>query len=174
MGATFQNVTLTQQTQPMPRAPFSTYSERPVHERLADVLNKALPIQPNNPEGLANYNNQIAAWQATYGQNRKGPTETRPYPLSPGTVPVASGECWKCGHKSHHPGPCSFPLLPPFETKWRSITQTIRKKAEMAATAAVNVNLVNVESDEVNTYDMEELVHLYQLINQGKAGGLLT
>ena len=174
LGAAFRNVTLTQQTQPMPRAPFSTYSERPAHERLADVLNKALPIQPNNPDGLANYNNQITAWQAAYGQNGKGPTETRPYPLSPGTVPVASGECWKCGHKSHHPGPCSFPPLPPFETKWRSIAQTIRKKAKMAATAAVNVNLVNVESDEVNTYDTEELAHLYQLINQGKAGGSLT
>jgi hypothetical protein len=58
------------------------------------------------------------------------------------------------------------------ETKWRSIAQTIWKKAEIAAAAAVNVNLVNIKSNEVNTYDVEELAHLHQLINQGKAGGL--
>ena len=60
------------------------------------------------------------------------------------------------------------------KSKWRSIAQTIRKKAEAAATAAVNVNLVNVESDEVNTYDIEELVHLQQLVDRGEAGGLST
>ena len=182
LGTAFQNFSLTQpqtnqtnqRTQPPPSTTFGTYSERPAHERLADVLSKALPIQPNNPEGRANYNNQIAAWQATHGQNGKGPSETRPYPLSPGTVLVASGECWKCGQRSHHPAACTSPPLPAPETKWRSIAQTIRKKAEQAATAAVGINLVSIESDEVNTYDMEELAHLHQLINQGKAGGSST
>jgi hypothetical protein len=187
LGAAFQNINLTRQlqqnqtsqyqpqrTQLASHTTFGTYPERPVHERLADVLNKALPIQPNNPEGLVNYNSQVTAWHATYGQNGKGPTETKLYPLSPGTVPVASGECWKCGRKAHHPGPCSFPPVPTLETKWRSIAQTIRKKAEMAATSTANVNLVTEESDEVNTYDTEELAHLHQLINQGKAGGSST
>ena len=184
LGAAFQNINLAQQqsktdlyqpqhVQLAPKTTPSTYSERPAHERLADVLSKALPIQPNNPEGLVNYSNQIAVWQATYGQNGKGPTETRPYPLSPGTVPVASGECWKCGRKSHHPAPCSAPPVPALETKWRSIAQTIRKKAEMAC-SPVNVNLVSVESDEVNTYDTEELAHLLLLVNQGKVGGPST
>jgi hypothetical protein len=186
LGAALQSITLSQQPQPAqtgqyqpqrtqvaPRAPFSPYTERPAHERLADVLSKALPLQPNNTEGIATYNNQITAWQVTHGQSGKGPTETRPYPLTPGTVPVASGECWKCGHRAHHPAACPAPLVPPLESKWRSIAQTIRKKAEAAA-AAVNVNLVSVESDEVNTYDVEELAHLQQLIDQGKAGGSLT
>ena len=187
LGAAFQTITLaphsqpnqtgqyqTQQAQPAQRASFNTYPERPVHERLADVLSKALPLQPNNPEGLVNYNNQIATWQAMYGQSGKGPTETRPYPLTPGTIPVVSGECWKCGNRAHHPGPCTAPPVPALETKWRSIAQTIRKKAEAAATSAVNVNLVNVVSNEVNTYDVEELAHLQQLIDQGKAGGSST
>jgi hypothetical protein len=185
LGAAFQNINLTRQhnptgqyqpqrTQPASHTTFGTYTERPAHERLADVLSKALPIQPNNPEGLVSYSNQVTAWHAAHGQNRKGPTETRPYPLSPGSVPVASGECWKCGHRAHHPGPCSSPPVPTLETKWRSIAQTIRKKTEMAATSTVNVNLVTEESDEVNTYDTEELAHLHQLINQGKAGGSST
>lgn len=185
LGTAFQNINLTQQSQPnlapasqyqpqrtqiSPRAPFSTYSERPPHERLADVLSKALPLQPNNAEGLVKYNNQVAVWEATYGQGGKSPTETRPYPLTPGTVPVASGECWKCGHKAHHPAACPAPPVPALESKWRSIASTIRKKAETAVTA-VNVNLVSVESDVANTYDAEELAHLQQLVDQGKAGG---
>ena len=124
LGTAFQNINLTQQLQPnltpasqyqpqrtqiSPQAPFSTYSERPAHERLADILSKALPLQPNNAEGLAKYNNQIAVWEATYGQGGKGPTKTRPYPLTPETIPVASGECWKCGHKAHHPTACPAP-----------------------------------------------------------------
>jgi hypothetical protein len=183
-GAAFQNINLTQPTLPIryqpqqaptaPRAPQSSYTERPPHERLADVLSKALPLQPNNSVGLVNYNNQITAWHAAHGQSGKGPTETRPYPLSPGTAPVASGECWKCGGRAHHPAACSSPPVPALETKWRSIAQTIRKKAEMAATAAVNINLVSVESDVVDTYDTGELAHLHQLISQGKAGGSST
>ena len=177
LGAAFRNVSIAQpnltnpyQSPTVSQAPFNTYSERPPHERLADVLSKALPIQPNNAEGLAAYTVQIETWQTTHGQGGKGPTETRPYPLTPGTVPVASGECWKCGHRVHHPAACPAPPVPAFESKWRSIAQTIRKKAEAAA-VAVNVNLVSVESNEVNTYDADELAHLQQLIDQGKAGG---
>ena len=55
LGAAFQNIALTQQPQlnqtsqyPTPHTLFNTYSERPAHERLADVLSKALPLQPNN------------------------------------------------------------------------------------------------------------------------------
>jgi hypothetical protein len=185
LGTAFQNVSLAQQpsqttqflTQRAPsvlRTPPAGYTERPAHERLADVLSKALPLHPSNQDGMAKYNDQIAAWQAAYGQSRKGPTESRPYPLTPGTVPVASGKCWRCGHRSHHPGPCSSPPIPALESKWRSIAQMIRKKVEAAATSPVNVNLVSIESDEVNVYDTEELAHLHHLINQGKAGGSST
>lgn len=187
LGTAFQNVSLTPQqlpsragqyqsqpAQPIPRLTLPSYSDRPPHERLADVLSKVLPLQPNNTEGVANYNSQMASWQSTYGLSGKGPTESRPYPLTPGTVPVASGECWKCGHRAHHPGPCSGPPVPTLESKWRSIAQTIRKKAEAAAATTVNVNLVSVESNEVNVYDVDELAHLQYLIDQGKAGGSST
>ena len=157
------------QTETNPRTPFT--AERPAHERLSDVLTKALPLHPKNAEGIAQYNIQIAFWQSTYGQSGKGPNESRPYPLTPGTVPVASGECWKCGQRTHHPGPCSAPFVPALETKWRSIAQTIRKRAEAAAVPAVNVNLVAEESDQIYTYDDDELAHLQQLVNQGKAEG---
>jgi hypothetical protein len=181
LGAAFQSINIAprtqnptsnqyQQTITTPRPAFST--ERPAHERLADVLSKALPIHPRNAEGIALYNMQVVLWQTSYGQSGKGPNETRPYPLTPGTVPVASGECWKCGQKTHHPGPCSAPAVPALETKWRSIAQTIRKRAEAAAAVpAVSVNLVTEDSDQVHTYDVDELAYLQHLANQGKGEG---
>ena len=117
------------------------------------------------------YGRERKVLQSTHGQNGKGPNETRPYPLTPGMVPVASGECWRCGHRTHHPGPCPAPLVPALETKWRSIAQTIRKRAETAATPAVSVNLVAEDSSEVHMYHPEELAYLQHLANQGKGEG---
>jgi hypothetical protein len=182
LGTAFQSISIQQprlvptnsyqQTEDNPRTPYT--SDRPAHERLSDVLTKALPTHPRNAEGIAQYNAQIVLWQSTHGQNGRGPNESRPYPLTPGTVPVASGECWKCGHRSHHPGPCLAPLVPGLETKWRSIAQSIRKQAETAAAPAVSVNLVAEESNEVYTYDADELAYLQQLANQGKGEGSST
>ena len=109
LGSAFQNINIAPQprtfipTQYQPAQttsqPTSGFSaDKPAHERLADVLTKALLIHPRNTDGIALYNAQVLTWQSTYGQSGKGPNETRPYPLTPGTVPVASGECWKCGH----------------------------------------------------------------------------
>ena len=137
------------------------------------MLSKALPLQPNNVEGLATYNKQITTWQATHCLGGKGPTETRPYLLTPGTVPVASGECWKCGNRAHHLAACPALPVPALKSKWRSRAQTIQKKVETAAITTTSINLVNIKSDKVNTYDTDKLAHLQSLIDQGKAGGLL-
>ena len=170
LGTALQSISITQQptrlfptnpyhqTETNPRTPFT--AERPAHKHLSDVLTKALPLHPKNTDGIAQYNAQIIFWQSTYGQSGKGPNESRPYPLTPGTVPVASGECWKCGQRTHHPSPCSAPFIPALETKWRSIAQTIRKRAEAAVIPASSVNLVAEESDQIHTYDDDELAHL--------------
>jgi hypothetical protein len=180
LGMAFQGISMAQQprlfptnsyqqTDTTPRTPYA--AERPAHERLSDVLAKALPMHPKNTEGIAQYNAQITLWQSTHSQNGKGPNETRPYPLTPGTVPVASGECWKCGYRTHHPLPCSAPSVPALETKWRSIAQSIRKRAETAVAPTVSVNLVAEDSNEVQAYDPDELAYLQQLANQGKGEG---
>ena len=181
LGSVFQNINIAPQARipapdlyrtPQLLCPASSFTtDKPAHKRLADVLTKALTLHPRNSEGMALYNAQIVLWQSTHGQSGRGPNETRPYPLTPGTVPVASGECWKCGQRTHHPGPCSSPPVPALETKWRSIAQTIRKRAETAATPAVSVNLVAEESNEVQAYEPEDLAYLQQLVNQGKGEG---
>jgi len=184
LGSAFQNINIAPQArgplpgqyhpiQPNPQAQStpSFSADKPAHERLADVLTKALPIHPRNAEGITLYNAQVVLWQSTHGQNGRGPNETRPFPLTPGTVPVASGECWKCGYRTHHPNPCLAPPVPALETKWRSIAQTIRKRAEAAVVPVVNVNLVAEDSDTVHTYEADELAYLQQLVNQGKGEG---
>jgi hypothetical protein len=178
LGSAFQSISIAPQArgpisdQYRTTQPISSFSaDKPAHERLADVLSKALPIHPRNAEGATLYNAQIALWQSVHGQNGKSPNKMRPYPLTPGTVPVASGECWKCGHRTHHPGPCSAPLVPSLESKWRSIAQGIRKRAEAAAVPAVSVNLVAEDSSEVHTYEPDELAYLQHLANQGKGEG---
>ena len=67
-----------QQTRTILRSAFSNNkpafsNDSPAHERLANVLNRALPIQPKNAKGIAWYNEQVLLWQSTYGQNGKGP-----------------------------------------------------------------------------------------------------
>jgi hypothetical protein len=182
LGTSFQSITIAPQPRIFPSSQYhqtetntkTPYTaDRPAHERLSDVLTKALQIHPRNPlaEGIAQYNSQVLSWHATHGQNGKGPNKTRPYPLTPGTVLVESRECWKCGQQTHHPGPCTAPALPAPETKWRSIAQTICKRAEMVAPPSTSVNLVAEESDAVYTYDADELAHLQQLVNQGKGEG---
>ena len=180
LGTAFQNINIAMQPRSNPTSQYqqaetnsrNPYTpERPAHERLSDVLTKALPLHPKNAEGIAQYSAQIIFWQSTYGQNGKSPNESRPYPLTPGTVPVASGECWKCGQRTHHPGPCVAPPVPALETKWRSIAQSIRKRAEASLTPTTSVNLVAEESNEIHTYDADELAHLQRLVNQGKGEG---
>ncbi|TFK21578.1 hypothetical protein FA15DRAFT_562588, partial [Coprinopsis marcescibilis] len=55
---------------------------------------------PDTAAGKGQYAAQIDAWSTEHGPTRK-PNEHRPYPLTPGTSPVASGECWTCGRPSH-------------------------------------------------------------------------
>jgi hypothetical protein len=89
LGTAFQsiNIASTQPRNPpptpyqhavtIPRPAFNTdRPDRPAHERLADVLNKALPIQPKTADGISRYNEQILLWHSTHGQNGKGPNET--------------------------------------------------------------------------------------------------
>ncbi|KAF8871404.1 hypothetical protein BD779DRAFT_1805952 [Infundibulicybe gibba] len=74
-------------------------SFRPEADRYVDVTTKALQQHPNTPAGRELYERQISDWTSKHGT--AGPTELRPYPLTPGTTPVASGECWKCGRPGH-------------------------------------------------------------------------
>ncbi|KAI0651486.1 hypothetical protein C8Q79DRAFT_1004773 [Trametes meyenii] len=100
-------------------------------ERFAMVERNALAPPPNTDEGRAQYERQVRDWHAKYeGQQ---PNEQRPYPLTPGTLPVAKRDCWKCGQSAHGQGnPCNNTKVPELENTWRVIAGLLAKKSSVA------------------------------------------
>jgi hypothetical protein len=107
------------------------YQQRNDSERLQDLTRNAKPAHPDTPAGRAMYQADLTAWNAA--NPNRGPSETRPYPLTPGTAPVASGECWKCGQPGHMGTACmSTNHVPPAEEKWRAIAAGIKSRVNKA------------------------------------------
>lgn len=125
----------------VPQATPPTYPSRPPADRWADVINLALPIHPDTAAGRALYNTQVNEFTARHGN--KGPNEDRPYPLSPGSSPVARGECWRCGCTGHMGGTCtSTHMIPLLERRWRQIAASIKKNITAPAGNSTPVNFV--------------------------------
>ena len=145
----------------------------PDTERLVDVVHLALPIQPKTPAGKVAYQAQVAKWSA---QNGDCPVnEMRPYLLSPGTSPIASGECWKCGYTGHRGPDCLEPNpVPLIEQKWRSIAATISRHAGSTMAMAA-VNLVTEDGTYIDqaAYDAR-VIEDYLTAVQGNAEGSLA
>jgi hypothetical protein len=58
------------------------------------------PHHPDSDAGRLAHQAQQADWIKTHGQNAFV-TESTPYPLRPGTLPVGSSECFTCGFSGH-------------------------------------------------------------------------
>ncbi|KAI8968093.1 hypothetical protein BD414DRAFT_541482 [Trametes punicea] len=98
--------------------------ERPPQQRLQALIKNALPPPPLTDEGRAKYTAQVEDWhRANTGLE---PDEERPYPLTPGTLPVARGECYTCGMPRHIGSACTSPPVPKLESRWRAIAGHIR------------------------------------------------
>ncbi|KAF8876081.1 hypothetical protein BD779DRAFT_1677957 [Infundibulicybe gibba] len=157
-------------------APNPTRQFRPDTERFADIRKLALPHHPDTPAGHELYKAQLTAWEAKHGT--AAPNELRPYPLSPGTAPAASDECWTCGREGHRGGGrCDNTPLPNPEQRWRSIATIIRRKAE---TVAQPVSLVmdqfESHAHQLEDHDIIALAAYFNdlAMNRGKAEGLST
>ncbi|KAF6753862.1 hypothetical protein DFP72DRAFT_1069071 [Ephemerocybe angulata] len=80
-----------------------------------------LPHHPPTEEGRKLHALQQLAWVEKHGANA-WVDETTPYPLRPGTMPVNSGECYRCGMMGHRGANCPVPQkdqLQAPEQKWR-------------------------------------------------------
>jgi hypothetical protein len=123
-----------------PRAP-ATLADRTA---LLACLQK-FPHHPDTEPGRQAHRAQQAEWVKTHGVNAFV-TESTPYPLRPGTLPVGSGECFTCGFSGHmgrrDGSTCGGnKALHPHEQTWRSISSRILRQTR----AVANVQLVSVD-----------------------------
>ncbi|KAJ6448005.1 hypothetical protein C8R47DRAFT_937730, partial [Mycena vitilis] len=143
--------------------------------RLTMILAKPVTIHPRTPAGAAAYKKQVAEYTQKYGARKL--SEDRPYPLTPGTVAVGSGECHKCGTMGHFSADCTTAatlLIPEVEVRWRQIVQSIRSRiARSVAATAVNIvdNASDEDEDVFGTAEYDQRVIEEYLRSQGKAGG---
>ncbi|KAJ7677311.1 hypothetical protein B0H17DRAFT_1334320 [Mycena rosella] len=91
------------------RGPSTETQKAALRERIKTIVQ-----HPNTPQGclvlesgfgsdcqIGLHQKQQQAWVSKYGMGALV-TELTPYPLRPGTLPINSGECWKCGVERHH------------------------------------------------------------------------
>ena len=103
------------------------------------------PHHPDTEQGRQAHRAQQADWMKTHGMGTFV-TESTPYPLRPGTLPVGSGECFTCGFAGHMGrrdgstcgGNCA---LHQHEQTWRAICSRILRQTKFAA----NIQLVAVD-----------------------------
>lgn len=100
-------------------------------ERLADAQHNALPHCPATEVGRAQHAAQLADWDTRNPGGRVN--EYNPYPLTPGTSAIASGECFNCGMPGHRAGMCTGQPVPERERQWRAIAATIYGRIRSSA-----------------------------------------
>jgi hypothetical protein len=103
------------------------------------------PHHPNTEAGRNAHGAQQADWAKTHGASAFV-TESTPYPLRPGTLPVGSGECFTCGFSGHmgrkDGSTCGGnKALHIREQAWRAICSRILKQTRNAA----NIQLVAID-----------------------------
>jgi hypothetical protein len=104
------------------------------------------PHHPDSDAGKQAHGAQQAEWARIHGLNAFV-TESTPYPLRPGTLPVGSGECFTCGfagHMGRRDGSIcgGNRALHPHEQTWRAICSRILRQTR---NAAANIQLVAVD-----------------------------
>jgi len=138
-------------------------------EKLAIIAHIA-PPHPDTATGWATYKAEITMWN----RNNFGRAmyENRPYPLTPGTSPMVSGECFRCGHTGHSSIACTSNMrIPEPERVWHQKANSIRAGAARANNTGVNL----VAEDDIlvsrEEYDAAIIAQYLVSQNQGNKGG---
>ena len=139
-------------------------------EKLA-IITRIPPPHPNTTAGWAAYEAEIATWNRN--GYRRAVYETRPYPLTLGTSPVASGECFGCSHTGHPSTVCtSTTRIPEVERVWCQKANSIRAGANAASRAnSSSVNLIAEDDVYVSREDYDAAVIARYLAEQNQGNG---
>ncbi|KAJ7619673.1 hypothetical protein FB45DRAFT_840119, partial [Roridomyces roridus] len=126
------------------------------HLRMADLTRNTAGMihHANTATGNAAYQLQVQAWVAANPAKYQGGDEYAPYPLTPGTEAVGSGECFDCGTRHLRDTPHTRAIVDPKETFYRRVANRIirddRAATGMANAAGLpaNIHLVHVEATD--------------------------
>jgi hypothetical protein len=108
---------------------------------------------PDTSTGQAGYEEQLRQWRAKWGNGARC-SEHTPFPLTPGTAQICSGECFRCGSHGHISPECQVPQdmqLMKNETIWRGICSRIL--GTYNRTSAPQVNIVFDNAYALETED---------------------
>ncbi|KAJ6570437.1 hypothetical protein DFH09DRAFT_1313045 [Mycena vulgaris] len=126
------------------------------HLRMADLTRNTAGMvhHASTPAGQAAYQLQVQAWAAANPTKYQGGDEYAPYPLTPGTEAVGTGECFDCGARHFKDAPHTRAIVDVKETFYRRVANRIirddRDATNMANAAGLpaNVHLVHVEATD--------------------------
>lgn len=163
-GGTMGNNNLFRPAQgPVPAASSAPPAQRVItgfranHLRHADLSanTKGMIHHSDTPEGQTLYRAQVAAWRSANPTKYRGGDEYAPYPLTPGTLPVGTGECHMCGLR-HPVGTAHLRAeLDLFETTYRRIAGHIirtSRNAPAASSCPADIQYVAAASPEYLAY----------------------
>jgi hypothetical protein len=103
---------------------------QPVTLELQAKIRAALAAMPHHPDivkGRQAHKEQQLEWARKHGVTA-WVTEDTPYQLHPGTAPVCSGECFRCGKVGHRGVECAVPResqLMRSEQAWRLVCSRV-------------------------------------------------
>jgi hypothetical protein len=125
MRSQFSSAALSRPLAPFPPSRFNTPQQSPPQAN-NNVTYSTGPF-PNTPDGWTQYKEACRSFYLKYGDGAQSGV-AKPYPLTPGSLPVASGECWACGATGHAKPDCTTPTkLPPNEQRYRSLAALQRR-----------------------------------------------
>lgn len=97
--------------------------------------------QLDTPAGQIAYEEQLQQWRTKWGNGARC-SEHTPFPLTPGTAQICSGECFRCGSHGHISPECQVPQdtqLIKNETIWRGICSRTLGTYNRASAPQVNI-----------------------------------
>ena len=134
---------------PTPDSPLTNASGR--WANLAQQAVKHNHPFPSTEKGKRDYAAAMVDWFAKYGES-KADWSTEHVPLSPGSSPLGSNECFTCGVAGHMRPDCPTPdnPIPAVEANWRArIMGIVRPKRNRFIESSGSLPMFQIDAEEV-------------------------